>query len=327
MPETMKAALIRDENGFNFTDVPFPVMKDGDILIKIHAAGVNRADIMQRHGTYPPPPGWPEWPGLEVAGEVYAVSEKAKKESNFKVGDRVAALVGGGGYAEYITTHYSTLIRLPDELSYVDGACLPEVYSTAYLNLFGEGKLQKGETVLVFAGASGIGIAVTQIAKAFGAKVIATVRSDEKAEAIRDVGADLIVNTKKTDIVSVFEENGVDLVIDCVGGEKMGACFSRMNRFGRWIMIAALGGKDSTVDLAEVYKKRLRLIGSTLRSRSDEEKHEILTHIQEEILPYIVQGKFKPKLYAVLPLSDADGAHKIVEANQNIGKVILRVCE
>lgn len=216
---------------------------------------------------------------------------------------------------------------MPSELSYIDGACLPEVYSTAYLNLFGEGKLQKGETVLVFAGASGIGIAVTQIAKAFGAKVIATVRSDEKAEAIRDVGADLIVNTKKTDIVSVFEENGVDLVIDCVGGEKMGACFSRMNRFGRWIMIAALGGKDSTVDLAEVYKKRLRLIGSTLRSRSDEEKHEILTHIQEEILPYIVQGKFKPKLYAVLPLSDADGAHKIVETNQNIGKVILRVCE
>ena len=325
MQETMKAALIRDENGFNFTDVPFPVMKDGDIIIKIHAAGVNRADIMQRRGSYPPPPGWPEWPGLEVAGEVYAMSEKAKKESDFKIGDRVAALVGGGGYAEYITTHHSTLIHLPDALSYIDGACIPEVYSTAYLNLFGEGKLQKGETAVVFAGASGIGIAVTQIAKAYGAKVIATVRSDEKAQAIRDVGADLIVNTKKTDIVSVFEENGADVVIDCVGGEKMGACFSRMNRFGRWIMIATLAGSMSDVHLTTVYKKRLRLIGSTLRSRSDEEKHEILKSLERDVLPYIVEGKFKPKLHAVLPLCRADDAHKIMEANENIGKVILQV--
>lgn len=321
MPNTMKAAVIENET-LVLADVAFPTMKDGEVILKIHASGVNRADVMQRHGTYPPPPGWPEWPGLEVAGEVIEASAEAKA-AGFSVGDRVAALVGGGGYAEYITTHYTTLLRLPDEIPYTLGAALPEVYATAYLNLFGEGKLQKGETVLVFAGASGIGIAVTQLAKAYGAKVIATVRSDEKAESIRKVGADLIVNTKKTDIVSVFEENGIDLVIDCVGGAPMGQCFARMNRFGRWIVLATLGGDCSNIDLKVLYQKRLRLIGSTLRSRSDAEKHEILSRLAETLLPDIVSGKVCPLIHTVLPFSQANEAHRIMEANENIGKIIL----
>lgn len=325
MPETMKAVLITEKHDLIYSDVPFPTMRTGEVIIKIHAAGVNRADIMQRHGTYPPPPGWPEWPGLEVAGEIYAMSDEAKKESGLSVGDRVMALVGGGGYAEYIAAHYSTVVKLPDAVSYITGACLPEVYATAYLNLVKEGHLQKGETVCVFAGASGIGIAVTQLAKCLGARVIATVRSDEKAEAIRSVGADLIVNTRRTDVVSVFEENGVDLVIDCVGGAPMGACLARMNRFGRWIVIAALAGKESTVDLETMYKKRLRVIGSTLRSRSDGEKQEILSQLEKEILPLVASGVMKPLLYQVFPLKEAAKAHAVVEENRNIGKVILQV--
>lgn len=321
MQKNMRAATIQNET-LVLADVAFPTMKNGDVILKIHASGVNRADVMQRHGTYPPPPGWPEWPGLEVAGEIVEISDEAKSDG-FSIGDRVAALVGGGGYAEYITTHYTTLMRLPDEISYTVGAALPEVYATAYLNLFGEGKLQKGDTVLVFAGASGIGIAVTQLAKAYGAKVIATVRSDEKADAVREVGADLIVNTKKTDIVSVFEENGVDLVIDCVGGAPMGECFARMNRFGRWIGIATLGGDCSNIDLKVLYQKRLRLIGSTLRSRSDAEKHEILSALEKTLLPDVVSGKILPLMHAVLPFSQANEAHRIMEANENIGKIVL----
>lgn len=322
--KTMMASVISDKKTMEYTAVPFPEMKSGEVIIKVCAAGVNRADLMQKDGNYPPPPGWPEWPGLEIAGEIFAVSDEAEK-NGFAVGDRVAALVGGGGYAEYIAADSKTVLHLPDEISFETGAALPEAYATAYLNLVYEGGLKSGDTVCVFAAASGVGIAVIQIAKAFGAKVIAAVRSDEKARTVKALGADIAVNTKKEDIVSVFEKNGADIVIDCVGGEPMGECFEHMNRFGRWIVIATLAGKFTKINLETVYKKRLRIIGSTLRSRTDDEKHEILAKLEKDIFPLVVNGKIKPVIYAEYPLAAAEEAHNTVAQNKNTGKVILKV--
>lgn len=327
MEKTMKAAVICSDKSMRCADVPFPVVGARDVLIQIHAAGVNRADLMQRDGVYPPPPGWPEWPGLEVAGEIAAMGEEALRESGFKIGDRVIALVGGGGYAEYIVTDFGTVLALPDVLPYETGAAIPEAYATAYLNLVYEAGMKPGDTVCVFAAASGVGIAVIQIAKALGAKVIATVRSDEKAAAVRALGADIVVNTKKEDIVDVFEKNGVDIAIDCVGGAAMGPCFAKMNRFGRWIVIAALAGKMTEIDLETVYKKRLRIIGSTLRSRTDEEKCEILHRLEREIFPLICSGTIQPQIFAVYPIEEVETAHRTVLDNQNIGKVVLRVTQ
>lgn len=325
LPEKMKAAVICEDKSMKYTEVPFPELKENEVLIKIKAAGVNRADLMQREGNYPPPPGWPEWPGLEVSGTIYAIGEKAAEKSSFKIGERVTALVGGGGYAEYIAADYKTVLHLPEEISFETGAGIPEAYATAYLNLVFEGGLKSGDTVFVFAAASGVGIAVIQIAKALGAKVIAAVRSDEKAETVKNIGADIVINTKKQPAELAFEEYGADIVIDCVGGSDMGKCFSRMNRFGRWIVIAALAGKYSEIDLETVYKKRLKIIGSTLRSRTDDEKYEILKKLEKDIFPLIAVGKIKPFIYAEYDIADVENAHKTMLENKNTGKIILKV--
>ena len=233
----MRAVLINDDKSLSLREVPDPVIKDDELFIKVMANGVNRADLLQREGNYPSPEGCPEWMGLEIAGTVEKIGSEAAKKSGFKVGDRVCALMGGGGYADFAAVKYDMVLPLPENFDFAQGACIPEVYCTAYLNLFQEAALQKGETLLVFAGASGVGIAATQIAKAMGAKVIVTVRSDEKAEKICKFGADVIVNTKKTDIEKVFEEHPVNVVLDCVAGEQLGKCFTKMARRGRWIMM------------------------------------------------------------------------------------------
>ena len=203
----MKAMLTDENKNLVWTDVENPVLKDDEILIKTSAFALNRADLLQRSGDYPSPPGCPEWMGLEISGVIEKMGAIAEEKSDFKIGDKVCALLGGGGYSEYSAVRYDMVLPIPTGFSMVEAAAIPEVYSTAYLNLFIEGNLKKNETYLVFAGASGVGIASTQIAKAYGAKVIATVRSDEKKEELKKFGADIIVNTKKEDIEKIFSEN------------------------------------------------------------------------------------------------------------------------
>jgi NADPH2:quinone reductase len=323
----MKAILTDQNKNLLWSDVPDPVLHDHEVLVKISAAALNRADLMQRNGEYPPPEGWPEWMGLEIAGVIVSVGTEAAKKSNYKVGDNVCALLGGGGYAEYAVVPYELLMPIPHGFTMEEAASIPEVYATAYLDLVLEGNLQRGETVLVHAGASGVGIAATQIAKSAGARVIVTVRSDEKAEEIRKYGADHIVNSKKEDVRGIFERYDIDLVLDCVGGKLMGECFGKMARYGRWIMIATLGGNVTEIDLKTLYAKRLKLIGSTLRSRTLQEKANILRSLVEHIYPHFEKGEFKPVIYKVLPVKDAETAHRILERNENIGKVVLKISD
>ena len=242
----MKAILVNDDRSLRWDDVPDPVCGAADCLVKIEAAALNRADLMQREGDYPPPPGCPEWMGLEIAGTVVQVGEEAAACSPWKVGDKVCALLGGGGYAQYVNVRCDMLMPVPENCSVVEAAAMPEAFATAYLNLFLEGGLKAGDTLLMHAGASGLASVVIPMAKAFGARVITTVLSDEIAAGIAHLGADVVVNTSREDIAAVLaqqlaEGHPVDVAIDCLGGEMMGKCLHYLRHGARWIMIAEIG--------------------------------------------------------------------------------------
>ena len=315
----MKAVLIKEDRTLAWEDVPEPVLGANDVLIKVHAAGVNRADLLQREGNYPPPPGWPDWMGLEVAGTI----ETAPDGSRWKKGDRACALLGGGGYAEYARVPADMVMSIPKGMDFIEAAALPEVFATAFLNLRYEAQLKAGETLLMQAGASGLGIVVIQMAKLFGAKVMTTVSTDEKAAFVKSLGADIVINRKKQNLIDFMDDNPVDVSIDCVGGANLGPCFGKMARGGRWVLIATLGGTTTEVPLRAVLGKGLRLIGSTLRSRTNEMKAKILGELEAEIWPAIEAGKIRPVIHAVIPMQNADEAHKILYANANTGKAIL----
>lgn len=327
----MKAILVdKNDRSLHWSDVPDPVVGSEDVLVKIEAAALNRADLMQREGDYPPPPGAPDWMGLEVAGTIVEVGEKAAELSSWKVGDKVCALLGGGGYAEFVNVKYDMCMPIPENCSAVEAAAIPEAFATAYLNLFIEGKLKAGDTLLMNAGASGLASIVIPMAKAFGARVITTVLSDEIAASITHLGADLIVNTRKDDISEVLKrelENGhpVDIAIDCLGGDIMGKCLHYLSHGARWIMIAALAGTKTEIDLKNIYVRNVRIIGSTLRSRAPEVKAEILASLVREVWPYVSAGKVKPTIWKTLPITEAEAAHDILYKGQNIGKVVLEV--
>ncbi len=327
----MKAILIDEKtNALNWSDVPNPVLGEDDCLVQIHAAALNRADLMQRAGQYPPPPGCPEWMGLEIAGVITEMGEGAKAKSNWKIGDKVCALLGGGGYAEYANVKYDMLMPVPEGSDFVEAAALPEAYATAYLNLFHEGGLKEGNTLLMHAGASGLASVIIPMAKAFGARVITSVISDEMAKAIEHLGADLIVNTKTQDIAKILEAEkaagrSVDVAIDCLGGDMCGKCLPHMTYGGRWIMIATLAGDMTEVDLRKLYVVNVRLIGSTLRSKSPEFKAKLLAELVEKVWPKVTTGEIKPTIYKVLPITEAEEAHAILERGENVGKVVLTV--
>ena len=277
----MKAILVNEDKSLRWDNVPDPEIKSEEVLVKIEAAALNRADLMQREGDYPPPAGCPEWMGLEVAGVITEMGEDARAKSSYKVGDRVCALLGGGGYAEYVAVKYDMLMPIPKNCSVIEAAAIPEAFATAYLNLFIEGGLQAGNTLLMNAGASGLASVIIPMAKAFGARVITTVLTDEIAEKITHLGADRVVVTAKEDISQVLKEeleegHGVDVAIDCLGGEIMGKCIHYLTHGARWIMIAALAGVKTEIDLKNVYVRNVRIVGSTLRSRRPEVKAEIL---------------------------------------------------
>ena len=316
----MKAMII-EENRLVLREIPAPVLKPGYVIIDIHAAALNRADLLQVAGKYPPPPGWPEWPGLECSGVIC----EAPADSRWKVGDKVCALLGGGGYAEKVLVPEGMVMPVPEGISFVEAAAIPEVYTTAMLNIFRLGDLKKGETLFVQAGASGLGIAAIQLAKLAGAKVVTTVGSPEKAEAVKKLGADVVINRKTEAVDEVLLDHPVDVALDCAGGALLGKCLNAVNPGCRWILVATLGGETTELPLRVLLKKHIRLMGSTLRSRSDAEKSDILRELTERVWPEITAGKIGPEIYAVFPLEEAARAHEVLAAQKNTGKVVLAV--
>ena len=328
----MKAILVNDDRSLRWDNVPDPVMGPEDCLVKIEAAALNRADLMQREGDYPPPPGCPEWMGLEIAGTIVAVGEEATKKSAWKVGDKVCALLGGGGYAEYANVKYDMLMPVPKNCSMVEAAAMPEAFATAYLNLFIEGKIREGDTLLMNAGASGLASVIIPMAKAFGVRVITTVLTKKIADSIRHLNADIVVNTDEMDIVEVLKQqleegHAVDVAIDCLGGEVMGRCLPYLTHGARWIMIAALAGQRTEIDLKNIYVRNVRIVGSTLRSRTPEVKAEILADLVRDVWPKVETGEVKPTIYKTLPITEAEAAHAILYRGENVGKVVLTVGE
>ncbi len=326
----MKAILINDDKSLRFGDVPDPVLKPDEVLVKIHAAGVNRADLLQREGGYPPPPGCPEWMGLEIAGEIVEIAAEASEKSAWKLGDKVCALLGGGGYAEYVAVKYDMLMPVPQNYTMVEAAAIPEAFATAYLNLFIEGNIKPGNTLLLTGGNSGLASVIVPMAKAFGIRVITTVRTEEKARLIAHLAAERVVVTEKEDLCEVLKEeleNGhaVDVAIDCLGGEIMGKCLHYLARGARWIMIASLAGNLTQLDLKNVYVRNVRIIGSTLRSRDPRVKADILAHIVREIYPKIETGEIKPTIHAVFPIEKAEQAQDLLYRSKSAGKVVLTV--
>lgn len=326
----MKAILVNNDQSLSWSNVPDPVLKADEVLVEIHAAALNRADLMQRAGDYPPPPGCPEWMGLEIAGVITEMGEEAKANSNWKPGDQVCALLGGGGYAEYAAVRYDMLMPVPENCSMVEAAAIPEAFATAYLNLFIEGGLKEGNTLLMHAGASGLASVIIPMAKAFGARVITSVLDDEKAASIAHLGADRIINFARENTADVLKEEleagrSVDVAIDCLGGAPMGDCLPYLTHGARWIMIAALAGTKTEIDLKNIYVRNVRIIGSTLRSRTPAMKAYILSELVKNVWPKIESGAVKPTIYKTLPITEAEAAHAILERGENVGKVVLTV--
>lgn len=326
----MKAILVNEDKSLRWDDVPNPVVRPEEVLVEIHAAALNRADLMQREGDYPPPPGCPEWMGLEIAGVIVELGAAAREKSNWNVGDKVCALLGGGGYAEYAAVKYDMLMPVPANCSMVEAAAIPEAFATAYLNLFIEGAIKPGNTLLMNAGASGLASVIIPMAKAFGIRVITTVLSDEIANSIKHLHADVVVNTAKENIAEVLKQeleagHGVNVAIDCLGGEIMGKCLHYLAHGARWIMIAALAGQKTEIDLKNIYVRNVRIVGSTLRSRTPEVKAQILSELVEKVFPKIESGEVKPTIYKTLPITEAEAAQDILYKGENVGKVVLKV--
>ena len=321
----MKAMLVDENKNLVWSDVPDPVIKEDEVLVKIHAAALNRADLLQREGKYPSPPGCPEWMGLEIAGEIVECGPKAK---GWKVGDAVCALLGGGGYAEYVAVKDDMCMPVPKGLTMAEASALPEAYATSYLNLFIEGHLQAGQTAYIPAGASGLASVAIPMAKAFGAKVVTSIRVDAHEELIKPLGADIIINTNRQESAAVLEElekrgEPVNVAMDCLTGANLGREMPFMARGGYWIVISTLAGIDTNLLLRPLLTKGLHLVGSMLRNRTPQFKAYILSELVAKVWPKIEDGTIKPSIYKVLPMAQAEEAHAILQRNENVGKVVL----
>ena len=305
---------------------PVPQPAAGEVLIKVAAAGINRPDILQRTGGYAPPPGASDLPGLEVAGEIVAL---APGVTSWKIGDKVCALVAGGGYAEYCVAPAPQVLPVPKGFDMVQAGAVPETFFTVWTNVFERGALKKGETFLVHGGSSGIGTTAIQLAHHFGARVIATVGGDDKAKACRDLGADLVVNYRNQDFVAevmaATEKNGADLILDMVGGEYINRNLSCLALDGRLVMIAFLQGPKAEVNFAEVMQRRLTITGSTLRPQSDQAKAKIAAAVETHVWPLIQRGAFKVVMDSEYLLADAPQAHWRIETPGHVGKIVLKV--
>ena len=326
----MKAVLVNEDRSLKWAEVPDPILGQMDCRIQIQAAALNRADLMQREGDYPPPPGCPPWMGLEVAGTIVEMGEGAREASSWQTGDRVCALLGGGGYAQYVCTRYDMLMPVPRGCSMEEAAALPEAFATAYLNLSLEGGMQAGDTVLITGGNSGLASVMIPLARAFGARVITTVRTPEKAARIAPLQAHRVIVTSLESLEEALRQEAeaghpVNVAIDCLGGETMGRCLPFLAHGARWIMIAALAGQRSGIDLKTIYVKNIRIIGSTLRSRTPAFKAELLKKLVKEVWPLVEAGRVRPTIHRILPITQAEAAQEILYRGENVGKVVLQV--
>lgn len=307
---------------------PMPVLKDGEVLIRVHAAGINRPDVLQRLGKYPVPPGASDLPGLEVAGEIV---DGDLSGSDFKKGDLVCALVQGGGYAEYCAAPLAQCLPVPEGLSALEAATLPETYFTVWSNVFQRARLSDGESLLVQGGSSGIGVTAIQLARALGHRVFATAGTDDKCRAVEALGAERGINYRDEDFVAVIKEltngKGVDVVLDMVAGDYVAREVDCLADDGRIVVIALLGGARADVDLGQVLRRRLTITGSTLRPRPVAFKAAIARELREQAWPLFAQGKIKPVVHAVFPLAQAAEAHALMESSTHVGKIVLQVLQ
>ena len=326
----MKAMLVDKNKNLVWSEVKDPILEEDKIIVKIYAVALNRADLLQREGKYPSPKGWPTWMGLELSGEIIKMGKKAQENTNFKVGDKVCALVGGGAYAEKIAIPYQLVLPVPEGLTMEEASAIPEAYVTSYLNLFEEGKLQKGQIVYIAAGASGLASAAIPMAKAYGATVVTSVMTNEIKEKINHLNADYVIVQEKESIPEVFkkfEEEGqpINVAMDCLAGKDMGEALSYMARGGYWVIISTLAGITSEIQLRPILTKGLHLVGSMLRNRSNEEKEKLLKNLQRDFFKYFKDGTIKPSIYKVLNISQVEEAHNILLTNRNVGKVVLKI--
>ena len=303
-----------------------PQIKKNELLIKVEAAGVNRPDIMQRQGLYPPPPGASDIPGLEVAGEVVAINTN---KSRFKIGDKVCALVSGGGYSSYCIAPIEQTLPIPKGLSYIEAAAIPETFFTVWANVFDRGKLTKNDTILIHGGASGIGTTAIQLASSFGAKVFTTVGSEEKCNKMKELGAELAINYNRDDFEKIINEytnnKGINIILDIIGASYFNKNLNILSKNGKLLIIAFQGGYEDKLNLLPILKKWLTVTGSTLRPRSVEEKGLIANQLYEKVWPLIEKKVVLPQIYGSYKLKDANKAHSLVESSQHIGKIVLTI--
>jgi NADPH:quinone reductase len=304
-----------------------PTLAEGEVLIRVSAAGVNRPDVLQRQGHYPPPPGASDIPGLELAGEVVAAAPDVRA---WQVGDKVCALVAGGGYAQYVAAPAVQCLPVPSGLSMEQAAALPETFFTVYLNVVERGELIVGDTLLVHGGSSGIGTTAILLGKALGARVIITAGSERKCAACLALGADVAINYREKDFVEAVlaatERRGADVILDMVGGDYMPRNIQAAARDGRIALIATQGGTHANIDLRAILVKRLKLAGATLRPQTVERKGKLAQALRQHVWPLLESGKLKPPpIHARFPLADAAGAHALMEGGEHVGKIVLTV--
>jgi putative PIG3 family NAD(P)H quinone oxidoreductase len=320
----MKAVIVNSDSSMSWAEAEQPQVGAGDVLIRVRATAVNRADLMQRRGAYPPPAGASLIMGLECAGEVTAVGEGV---SRWKIGDQVCALLSGGGYAEYAIAPHGSVLPLPAGYSFEQAAALPEVFATAWLNLFIEAALQPGEKVVLHAGASGVGTAGIQLCKAFGNPCFITAGSDEKIQACIELGASAGSNRNSGGFLqqatAFAGEGGVDVVLDPVGGSYLQDNLKLLGMNGRLVLIGLMGGSKTEIELALMMMKRLRVIGSTLRARPVDEKANVMQQLEERVWPKLISGEIKPIVDTVFSIKDIAAAHDLVASDKTLGKVVL----
>lgn len=327
IPQRMTAIEIREPGGPEVlvtANRPVPAPGEGEVLIRVAAAGVNRPDVLQRQGGYPPPPGASDIPGLEIAGHVVTLGPGVEGVAE---GDEVTALVTGGGYAEYCAAPAAQCLRVPAGLTLVEAAAMPETFFTVWTNVFDRGGLQRGESLLVHGGSSGIGTTAIQLARAFGARVFATAGSAAKCRACEDLGAERAINYREEDFVEIVKEAtggaGANVILDMVGGDYIVRDIKALAPEGRLCFIAFLGGSEAEVDFLPVMLKRLTITGSTLRARSVAFKAAIARNLRQKVWPLVEKGEVRPILHQTFPLAEAAAAHSLMESSAHIGKIVL----
>ncbi|MFV2144202.1 MULTISPECIES: NAD(P)H-quinone oxidoreductase [Isoptericola] len=306
------------------TDINLPEPDTGEVLIDVASSGVNRADLLQRAGVYPPPPGSPEWPGLEISGTVRRLGPGV---SSRRVGDEVVALLAGGGYAEQVVVPAAQTLPVPDGVDLLDAAALPEAVCTAWTNLVDSGRLRSGETLLVHGGSGGVGSVAVQLGAALGARVVATAGGPERTARCRELGASAVVDHRSEDVVAAVREatdgRGADVVLDVLGGGALGDNVRLLAPGGRLVVIGLQQGRTGELDLARLMARRATVTGTTLRSRSVEEKAEVVSAVGEHVWPMVADGRVRPVVHARLPLDEAEAAHALLDSGEVFGKVLL----